>query len=81
MDLIPTYIRWTEKAMENREKWGTQSLETLLLASMEELGELTQAYLEHRHEDGEFERLQDEIDDLGALIIQLQRRKEEMDGS
>lgn len=63
--------RWEEKAEENIEEWGDQSIETLLLAAQEELGELTQATLEYRAEDGDYENIFDEIDDLGALLIQL----------
>lgn len=66
--------RWTAKAEENLEEWGVQEPETLLLALQEELGELTQAHLEATHEDGAPERLQEELDDLGALLIQLDRR-------
>ncbi|SMO81405.1 hypothetical protein [Halorubrum cibi] len=64
--------RWEEKAEENVEEWGEQSLETLLLAAQEELGELTQATLEYREEDGYYGPIFDEIDDLGALLIQLE---------
>lgn len=63
--------RWEQKAEKNVGEWGWQSKATLLLAATEELGELTQAYLEHRHEGGDRARMQDEIDDLGALLIQL----------
>jgi len=62
--------RWQRKAAENRAEWGEQSVETLLLAAQEELGELTQAHLEYCHEDGEYSMF-DELDDLGALLVQL----------
>ncbi|MFC6716252.1 hypothetical protein ACFQGT_07895 [Natrialbaceae archaeon GCM10025810] len=64
--------RWGEKAQENVEKWGLQDVETLLLAAVEEQGELTQAVLEARDENGDPSRIQDELDDLAALMFQLQ---------
>jgi len=63
--------RWVEKAGENREEWGQQSVETLLLAAQEELGELTQAALEYQSENGDYGDLFHELDDLGALLCQL----------
>lgn len=66
-------LRWEQQATENVEKWGLQDLESLLLATQEELGELTQAVLEANHEDGDPERIQGELDDLAALMYQLQR--------
>lgn len=63
--------RWEAKAEKNVEEWGEQSIETLLLAAQEELGELTQATLEYRAENGNYEPILDEIDDLGALLLQL----------
>ena len=65
------FDRWMGKAADNTEEWGEQSIETLLLAAQEELGELTQATLEYRSEDGHYEPILEEIDDLGALLIQL----------
>lgn len=67
---------WQGKARENVDEWGLQDRETLLLAMMEELGELTQAVLEHEHESGEYQRLYDETADLAALVIQMQHRLE-----
>lgn len=64
--------RWHRQARENVEKWDLQDLEMLLLATQEELGELTQAVLEANHEDGDPERIQTELDDLAALMYQLQ---------
>jgi NTP pyrophosphatase (non-canonical NTP hydrolase) len=66
--------RWQRKAEENIDEWGKQSIDTLLLATMEELGELAQAYLEARYEDGNPARVQRELDDLMALGCQIQRR-------
>jgi NTP pyrophosphatase (non-canonical NTP hydrolase) len=63
--------RWERKAEENVEEWGQQNIETLLLAIQEELGELTQATLEYRAEDGVYAPLFEELDDMGALLIQL----------
>lgn len=63
--------RWAEKADENIQTWGKQDLDTLLLAAQEELGELTQAVLEARAEDGDPDRIADELDDLAALMFQI----------
>lgn len=63
--------RWEVKAEENIEKWGVQTHEELLLAMVEELGELSQAYLEHNYEDGDRDRIKEELDDLAALMFQL----------
>ena len=63
--------RWHGIAEANIEKWGLQDEETLLLAMQEELGELAQAHLEAKHEDGHELRIDEELDDLGALLIQL----------
>lgn len=62
---------WHAKANQNIDTWGDQSVDALLLATQEELGELTQAYLEHRSEDGDYQSMYGELDDLGALLIQL----------
>lgn len=68
---FPSY-RWSTRATENVEEWGQQDVETLLLAAQEELGELTQAVLEARAEGGDPARVQEELDDLAALMYQLQ---------
>lgn len=65
------FDRWLGKASENIDEWGYQDEETLLLAIQEELGELTQAHLEARAEDGNPARVGEELDDLGALLIQF----------
>jgi NTP pyrophosphatase (non-canonical NTP hydrolase) len=65
------FDRWIGQAAENIEEWGLQDEETLLLAIQEELGELTQAYLEATHEAGDPSRVSEELDDLGALLLQL----------
>jgi len=62
---------WREKAAKNQHEWGEQSAETLLIAMQEELGELSQALLEYRAEDGHYDQLYEEMDDLGALLIQF----------
>lgn len=67
----PSY-RWEKKAVENLNRWGEQSLSELLLATQEELGELTQAVLEADVEDGDPDLIQEELDDLAALMYQLQ---------
>lgn len=63
--------RWWEMAGDNIEEWGLQDPETLLLAAQEELGELTQAVLEHRHEGGDLNAAIQELDDLAPLMYQL----------
>lgn len=68
------HAMWEKKAAENIEEWGLQDVETLLLAMQEELGELTQGYLEAHHEDGDADRVGAELDDLVALCIQLRWR-------
>ena len=60
-----------EKAERNVAKWGLQDRETLILAMTEELGELAQAHLQHKHEGGSYARIHGEGRDLGALTIQL----------
>lgn len=65
------FDRWIAQADRNIEEWGLQDEETLLLALQEELGELTQAHLEARDEGGDPSRVDDELDDLGALLLQL----------
>ena len=62
---------WENKAHENLDKWGMQDKGTLILAMVEELGELSQAYLQHTHEDGDYNRIEKELDDLAALCIQM----------
>ena len=69
---------WTGKAATNVEEWGLQDVETLLLAMQEEQGELAQAHLEAKHEDGDAERIAAELDDLAALCIQLRWRLEQL---
>jgi len=70
------FDRWMGKASDNIDNWGLQSEETLLLAIQEELGELTQAHLEARDEDGDPARVGDELDDLGALLLQLHESRQ-----
>jgi NTP pyrophosphatase (non-canonical NTP hydrolase) len=62
------------RSKKNIQKWGLQPLNTLLLCAMEEMGELTQAYLQYRHEDGELMKIHDELIDLGALLIQIHQQ-------
>lgn len=63
---------WAEKAGENLNEWGQQDVETLLLAAQEELGELTQATLQAKHEGGSSEDVRAELNDLAALMYQIQ---------
>ena len=68
---VLTFCKWQRKALANVEKWGLQDRETLLLCLMEELGELTQAVLQAKHECGDELRVIEELDDLGAVLLQL----------
>jgi len=65
------YKQWIQKAEKNIAKWGIQSEEILLLAMMEELGELSQAYLQSKYEHQPKERINKELADLMALGFQL----------
>jgi len=62
---------WHAKANENIDQWGVQDPAVLLLAMQEELGELTQAYLEATYEDGDKSLPRQEMHHLGALLFQL----------
>lgn len=64
--------RWGRRAEDNIDTWGQQDLDTLLIATQEKLGELVQAVLEARAEDGDTRNIQTELDDLAALMFQLQ---------
>lgn len=67
-------MTWEDKAEENERRWGSQSMEMLLLATAEEFGELVQAYLEYVYEDGDAATIQDELDDMMALGYQMDWR-------
>ena len=72
---------WEQKAHKNVAKWGKQSEDILLLAMMEELGELAQAYLQYTHLDSiepeegiaelKYNRIKSELHDMMALGFQL----------
>jgi len=62
---------FSTQAAKNLSKWGKQGLGTLGLAIAEETGELCQAILQERWEEGEWERIRAEAIDLGALCIQV----------
>lgn len=62
---------WERQAIENIDKWGIQHPEEVLSAIVEEVGEIEQAYLEATHEGGGPARVEDEVDDLGPLLLQL----------
>lgn len=62
---------WRRQARANVNEWGTQHPEELISAIVEEVGEVGQAYLEATHEDGDPDRVEAEVDDLAALLIQL----------
>lgn len=70
-------MTWEDKAADNERKWGSQSIELLLLAFAEEYGELVQAYLEYVYEDGDEQQIQAELDDLMALGYQIDWRLSE----
>ena len=67
--------RWRQQAQRNLLEWGEQSYPVLALAIVEELGELAQALLEHEYEDGDAERMPDELADLGALAYRVYWRR------
>ena len=62
---------WEDTATKNVDIWGRQDMDTLLLAMQEELGELTRAYLQWTHEDGEPRPVADELHDLAPLLFQF----------
>lgn len=62
---------WYSKANDNVDEWGVQNPAVILLAMQEEMGELSQSYLEAMYEDGEQERVREELDDLAALCVQF----------
>ena len=72
---------WYNKAKQNIDKWGLQDKETIALAMMEELGELTQAILQYNELSHDvpdssenqlkYERMNNELDDLAALMYQM----------
>ena len=68
---LDDWERWVSKACANAAKWGDQNINDLILAIVEEVGELSQAFLQHRYEDQPKERIWEELDDLAPLIIQL----------
>ena len=70
---VLTGKNWAERGLENEEIWGIQHPEELLSAINEEVGEIEQAYLEATHEDGARRAVEDEIHDLGPLLMQLIR--------
>lgn len=63
--------RWYAKAHENVDEWGLQNPAVVLLAMQEEMGELTQAYLEATYEGADEYEAQEELHDLGALCVQF----------
>jgi NTP pyrophosphatase (non-canonical NTP hydrolase) len=69
----PEYFHdvWYSKADENVHEWGMQLPAELLLAMQEEMGELTQAWLEAAYEGEDVDRVAEECNDLAALCVQL----------
>lgn len=62
---------WEASAKQNVDTWGRQEMDTLLLAMQEELGELTQAYLEWKHETADPKPIAEELNDLAPLLLQF----------
>lgn len=62
---------WDRAASENIDEWGIQHPLEVLSAISEEVGEVEQAYLEATHEGGDKASVEEEIDDLGPLLMQL----------
>lgn len=74
--------KWKDQAKKNIDKFGHQPKEILILAMVEELGELSQALLEYKHavpfvrlskleKKVQFNKIYDELDDLSALMYQM----------
>ena len=59
------------QAHRNVRKWGVQDVETLGLAVSSEAGELAQAILQHKNENGDRDQIRHEAVDLGALCVQV----------
>lgn len=70
--------RIVTKANININKWGLQTPDTILLAMMKELGELTQAFLQYNYENGDYQKIDKEIYDLLALCEQFERSMKEV---
>ena len=58
----------SKKAQLNLIEWGLQDKKTILIAMMEELGEIARADLENQGD----ERIIAEARDLGALCLQME---------
>lgn len=77
---------WEQKADENVEKWGHQSLEDLHVASSEEFLELNHALMHYRYddpdgeEDASLDDIRAEVDDLAALLIQIRWALADVEG-
>ena len=68
----PVWMAWINRRVaKNLDKWGVQDFETLGLAVAEEAGELAQAILQARYENGERGRIGEEAIDLAALCVQV----------
>ena len=62
---------WLKKSKENLIRFGEQDFNILLIGTMEELGELAEAYLKYKYENGKFNRIKEELIDLGAICYQM----------
>jgi len=71
-------LEWRLKALENVEKWGLQDIESIMLATQEELGEFVQAYHESTYEDSEGNPLEEQQDIAECTDEQLDRIEEEL---
>ena len=68
----PVWMDWINRRVaKNLDKWGVQDFETLGLAVCEEAGELAQAILQNKYENGERVRITQEALDLAALCVQV----------
>jgi len=59
------------RADHNLARWGKQDVPTLIMAMVEELGEISQAHLQAIAEGGDPWRVIDEALDLAPLCVQL----------
>lgn len=76
-----TYIEKIQaQAIKNTIKWGGQDISTIIHAMTEELGEISKAYLEAKYEGKPIGKVFTENIDLGALGVQLENLKGNING-
>jgi len=71
-------LEWRLKALENVEKWGLQDIESIMLATQEELGEFVQAYHEDTYENADGEPLDEQQPLSECTDEKLDRIEEEL---